>query len=557
MIGVAVRPSEREITSEFFELFKTPWEFYRQESDYDVVISTGEKVRPGARLTLVYSSGYTVFDLENKIEVRTGNDGATYDYLGQRLPIYGRAAAFPVNRFMALKHTVSLEAGALLIDRKEEAVLRVGYDLFSEIRHLLTVGQPAKNAEIPTLEIHIGILRESIRQAGLTVMEIPPIPEGYSYVVCLTHDVDQPALKKHVCDHTMFGFVYRATIGSVVQVLSGRKSVKDLYSNIATVMQLPFVYLGLARDPWGNFDRYLELETGLGATYFVVPKKDYAGRGGDRVSRKKRPVRYEMKEIEAKLFRILSAGGEIGVHGLDAWLEEDSAIEERREVSRSLGSVTSGVRMHWLFFGAMSPAVLDQAGFSYDSTVGYNETVGFRAGTAQAYRPPGATAMLELPLVVMDTALFSAEHLGLSAVEAKKAVGQLVKNAQRYGGALVVNWHDRSIAPDRLWEAVYRELLDGWKREGAWFPTATQAVAWFRKRRSVAFRRIEREDGSVSIGASALGDPGLPGLRMRTYPPWPRNAFGTKTPGEDGIYLETGFDRNVEMPLGREAQPCT
>ena len=41
--------------------------------------------------------------------------------------------------------------------------------------------------------------------------------------------------------------------------------------------------------------------------------------------------------------------------------------------------------MHWLYFDQNSPKTLENAGANYDSTVGYNETVGYRAGTAQGY----------------------------------------------------------------------------------------------------------------------------------------------------------------------------
>ena len=46
--------------------------------------------------------------------------------------------------------------------------------------------------------------------------------------------------------------------------------------------------------------------------------------------------------------------------------------------------------------------------------MGYNETVGYRAGTTQAYKPLEASRLLELPLHVMDTALFYPAYLGLS-----------------------------------------------------------------------------------------------------------------------------------------------
>ena len=131
-----------------------------------------------------------------------------------------------------------------------------------------------------------------------------------------------------------------------------------------------------------------------------------------------------------------------------------------------------GVRMHWLFFDENSPSVLDRAGFTYDSTVGYRETVGYRAGTTQAYAPPGVTNLLELPLHVMDTALFYPSYLNLGEEEAERVVSRLMDDAERFGGALTINWHDRSIAPERLWDDFYLKLLRELKSRGAWLPTA-------------------------------------------------------------------------------------
>ena len=45
MIGVAVQANERVIAAEFFELFKTPWEFCRSGGRYDVVLCTSENYR--------------------------------------------------------------------------------------------------------------------------------------------------------------------------------------------------------------------------------------------------------------------------------------------------------------------------------------------------------------------------------------------------------------------------------------------------------------------------------------------------------------------------------
>ena len=121
-----------------------------------------------------------------------------------------------------------------------------------------------------------------------------------------------------------------------------------------------------------------------------------------------------------------------------------------------VGNPVRGLRMHWLYFDPKrSPEILDQAGFDYDSTCGYNETVGFRAGTAQVFRPLGTRHLLELPLLIMDTAMFYPAYMNLTDRAARSVVQQLIQHVQRFGGALTINWHDRSLAAERCWDEFY------------------------------------------------------------------------------------------------------
>src|SRR5205807_733198 len=183
-------------------------------------------------------------------------------------------------------------------------------------------------------------------------------------------------------------------------------------------------------------------------------------------------------------------GCEIGLHGIDAWRDSSRGREELDEIRRITGDRDIGVRMHWLYFDQQSPVIVENAGASYDSTSGYNETAGYLAGTTQAYKPPQATRLLELPLHIMDTALFSPRRLNLSVLEARKQVDRIIGHVGHFGGCVTVNWHDRSIAPERLWGRFYEELVDHLVNQGAWFSTAADAVAWFRKRRSAVFENI-------------------------------------------------------------------
>ena len=57
MIGVIANGVEHSTIVEFFELFKTPWEFHRPGAQYDVLICSNSTVPENdARLLLLYGS---------------------------------------------------------------------------------------------------------------------------------------------------------------------------------------------------------------------------------------------------------------------------------------------------------------------------------------------------------------------------------------------------------------------------------------------------------------------------------------------------------------------
>jgi hypothetical protein len=521
MIGVIARSEDHEVVCEFFELFKTPWEFWRADGRYAVLVQTDDGLAPrGAKLVIVYGNRATELDHETKRYPGPERHRATLSWKGDRIPVYGGCVTFPP----------AGDAPRLILEDTQEPVvsvtraggstfLRVGYDLFQEIRFLLTTGQPPEHARIATLERHIAFLRDAIVGGGIPVVEIPPVPEGHPFIVCLTHDVDHPAVRLHRFDHTMFGFLYRAGVRSLIDVCRGRRRPGTLWRNWAAALRLPLVHLGLAKDFWCQFDRYLEIEKGLGSTFFVIPVKNYPGQTVDGRVPRARASSYGVADIADQLRPLEAAGCEVALHGIDAWCDSSTGSKERERVAQVTSTRVTGVRMHWLFFDERAPGRLEKAGFSYDSTFGYNETVGFRAGTMQAFTPIGADRLLELPLAIMDTALFYPSHLNLTAEAARQAVWRLVDDAERYGGALIINWHDRSLAPERLWGEFYVELVGELKRRGAWFPTAAQAASWFAQRRSAAFDSVRWEGGSARIRASAGRNQGLPGLTLRVHVP--------------------------------------
>ncbi len=521
MIGVVVQTGDEVVVREFFELFKTPWEFARLGGRYDVLLCNQSEIPDvSASLVLCFGCDELTVAAGEPPAILAQQSGARIRSEAGELPIYGGCLTFRGEAVAGLVEISRCEAAAVASCAAGSNIVRLGFDLFAEVRHLLTSGQPAASAAIPALDLHIALLRQLITAAGLPLVEIPPVPAGHPFMACLTHDVDHPILRNHRFDHTLAGFLYRSTFGSLVAVARGRLDLQRLIQNWGAALSLPLVHCGLARDIWrDSLMAYAGLEHGLGATFFVIPFKGRPGRPFNGTVSPRRAAPYEPSEIGDELRRLIASGCEVGVHGLDAWCDSVGGGVERDQIADVTGVSELGVRMHWLWFDERSPAALEQAGFSYDSTVGFNQTVGFRAGTTQAYRPLTATHLLELPLHVMDTALFYPSYLDLSPAEARSLVGTLLDQAVTFGGALTVNWHDRSIAPERLWGGFYFWLLQNLKARQAWFPTASQAVAWFRHRRSVVFESVSWDAGTLKLRTSSAAAGEGPALQLRVHRP--------------------------------------
>jgi hypothetical protein len=172
----------------------------------------------------------------------------------------------------------------------------------------------------------------------------------------------------------------------------------------------------------------------------------------------------------------------------------------------------------------------------------------------QAYKPLTAVRLLELPLHVMDTALFYPEYLGLSQAEALPLIRQFANHAIQFGGCLTINWHDRSLAPERKWDECYRSLLKELKSRGAWFSTAGQAVSWFRKRRSVTFEANCLDPEALCVRVSCDELRFLPGLRLRIHKPRTSRNNGA-TASE---YIDVAFNESIHtrVPCGTQLLKC-
>jgi hypothetical protein len=554
MIAIVSPESEFAAVTEFFQLFKTASEHYIPGKDYELAIVTTKDVPSDldAKVLVVYNSEITSLDGQLGIHVRPpASSWFEFEVAGfpsSDLPIYGQTASFPGVRLSFLRRKGESETAAYEVIDSSRRLIRIGYDLFSEVSFLLSQGQPSENALIPTLDLHISILREILVRCGVPFAEVLPAPARCDFMVCLTHDVDFTGIREHTFDSTMFGFLYRSTLGSLKSALKGTTSWSKCWTNWRAALSLPFVQLGLMPDFWLEFDRYCEIEKDLGSTFFFIPFRKYPGRRdafSEKPASQRRAAKYDIVKLKQAIFELENNGSEVGLHGIDAWEDVESARRECNILSTLTGQDKIGVRMHWLYFGSKTPEVLEAAQLLYDSTFGYNDAVGFRAGTAQVFCIAPSKSLMELPLVVQDTALFYPDRMNLTEKDAMNYCDTIVEHLSKAGGVLTVNWHTRSLSPERLWGDFYKDFIFSLQKSRVWFGTARETVNWFNSRRKIEFDELQSPAGLLRMKLSISDRSENPSFTIRVY----NDSSDCNGPGSGDRYHEISWEGETELTL--------
>jgi hypothetical protein len=408
-----------------------------------------------------------------------------------------------------------------------------GNDYFKQISDLLNNGRP--HLHEPSCDILIDALRQELKKFTLLV-EIPPAPWGHPYMVALTHDVDVTSVRE--CRFVTIGY-------AAFQGIS--------HGAVTEGLRLGLSRMGICSDPWVLFERWKSLEQQLGvrSTFFFVPKKNNPGIRAHPF----RAVGYDVRDKRGILEDLSRNGWETGVHGIDNWADPAHGREERLLLDPD-GKI-SGNRTHWLLFDDGSWRALDKAGYSYDSTFGYNDDAGFRAGTLQAYRPRGVSTLLELPLHIQDVGLFgkscwapSTEGwektpcLHLSEDDALAWCTRIFDFARTYGGVVTILWHYENIVTPRDWSGVYTKLVEQAKSDGAWVTTAREIAGWFEKRRQIDITCEScQEKLTISINENHSSEI-IPPLVIRLHKPDKRKITADCEYSQGKEYIDIKLDKN-------------
>ena len=299
---------------------------------------------------------------------------------------------------------------------------------------------------------------------------------GARFAVALTHDIDTP-----------WRWSRRGVLGAGARakraVQGGR--LREAARETAGLTLAP-VHRVRGSDPNWSHGRFAKLEArhGFRSTSFVIAQHLDAHDGAA-------PAEYTARR--AALVRELRELGEVGLHASYTAGADERQLADERAILQGLGAQIEGNRHHYLRLAWHEGIrALDRCGFLYDTTLGYAERPGARAGLSFPFHPWDVAAgaplrIVEIPLVLMDATLAEDRYLALSPSEAWPVIEAQLDHLARVGGCAAVLWHNDRF--DRVygrgWDRVYRRLLDGIvERGGTAAPAADLARYWIACRAS-------------------------------------------------------------------------
>jgi peptidoglycan/xylan/chitin deacetylase (PgdA/CDA1 family) len=305
----------------------------------------------------------------------------------------------------------------------------------------------------------------------------PVWPEGKPFAVCLTHDVD------HVSRYS-----FRQSARMFARDLPVSRALpKKARGLIGLGLNAAQAIRHANQDPLHCYERWLEAEAAVGArsTFFFWPGWGSVGKhhSSDCTYELSDKVVFDgQKCTVAEMIREIDhRGWEIGLH--PSWYSFDDVDEMKRQkaaLEKALGREVVSVRQHFLHYDIrVTPRIQAEAGFLYDSTLGFNDNVGFRFGTCYPWRLYDLQAeeelpILEVPLIIQDGAMLKPEKgMRLDGETAFQYVVQLTESVERVSGVMTLLWHPNYL-DNPIWWNLYNRILAYLKEKNVLFGTVQE-----------------------------------------------------------------------------------
>jgi peptidoglycan/xylan/chitin deacetylase (PgdA/CDA1 family) len=280
-------------------------------------------------------------------------------------------------------------------------------------------------------------------------------PEGKSFAVCLTHDIDD---------------VYESITDKSIRTLKhvAHEKFSESYHAIRQIPSKKF--------PFVNFDDIMKLEDRYNAksSFFFLTLDP-----GDR------DFKYDIQDLDHELGSIIDGNWEVGLHiGHEGAYDISKLRREKRKLEKVTKTTISGCRNHYLKFVVPDTwELLSNAGFLYDCSFGYADCAGFRNGMCHPFRPFNLqngkpVDIIEIPQIIMDDTLFD-NYMRLDPEQAWAITRELIDSVARCQGVITLLWHNYSFIGKQ--RKLYEKILHYCSKKNAWMTSGEQISRWWKQ----------------------------------------------------------------------------
>jgi len=321
------------------------------------------------------------------------------------------------------------------------------------------IGRHGLNPHKPYAAMAMAFLQRAIARVKPQVPIRPLSPVASAeHLVVNTHDVDLLGLKR-------IRSSYRIAKNAFISFALYRRPRVAAQQSKAAVQ----VALG-APDPLDQIDFVTEQERkrNASASYYFLCRRGH-----------RRDGNYSLQQASQVMCSLQDAGVEVGVHGSYRSMERLYGLGTEFDQMHRLGFRPIGTRQHWLRFTvAQLVRNVECAGAAYDTSLGWPDHAGFRAGACFAFPPydferEAPVNFLEIPLALMDR-----EALEPGDSNGADPITETLTASRRYGwGGISVVWHPTAFGggqyPLNVGDRFWQLLDDARNHREAWVSGAS------------------------------------------------------------------------------------
>lgn len=267
----------------------------------------------------------------------------------------------------------------------------------------------------------------------------------HKYEVIPTHDIDY--LFKF---NNLFN-LFRAIAGDIIKLKSFKRAWKTIldYFKIKHKKKL---------DPFDTFDYLMDIseQYNLKSHFYFIPGKIDENNIHYNILNK--------KTIDI-IKHILQREHIVGMHAsFCSYNNKEQMKKEKERLQKIIENIEESRQDYLRFENPTTWQILNDIGIKIDSTIGFANTNGFRAGTCYTYSvfnviKQQKLQIKEIPLIFMEQAGIrsntSVEHFLIQILQLKEKV-------KRYNGKFVILWHNNNITNPYFeqYTSVYQNIFD-------------------------------------------------------------------------------------------------